>query len=118
MRRILIAMIAGGFLLRGVAASAKPDSGNGQQSQNGQQQAQTQNDQKATQPAAKPAATPATKPATKPATTTATNGCEDGNFDGDHQHQDPAACNDQNDQAGVNESTTNANDGAGGNSEN
>jgi len=43
MRRIFIAMIAGGFLLlSGIAASAKPDSGNGQQSQNGQQQTQAQ----------------------------------------------------------------------------
>ena len=69
MRKLFIAMIAGGFLLlSGVAASAKPDSGNGQQSQNGQQQTQTQND--------------------------------------------------QNEQAGVNESKTNANDAADGNSEN
>jgi hypothetical protein len=123
MRKLFIAMIAGGFLLlSGVAASAKPDSGNGQQSQNGQQQTQTQNDQKGTAPAAKPATTPATKPATTPATkpapTTATSSqCEDGNFDGDHQHQDPAACNDQQGQAGANESTTNANDTAGGNNE-
>ena len=127
MRKLFIAMIAGGFLLlSGVAASAKPDSGNGQQSQNGQQQTQTQNDQKATQPPAKPATTPATKPATTPATkpatkpvpTTATTGqCEDGNFDGDHQHVDPAGCNDQQGQAGANE-TTGANDTAGGNNEN
>ena len=121
MRRIFIAMIAGGFLLlSGVAASAKHDSGNGQQSQNGQQQTQAQNDQKTTQPAAKPATTPATKPATtpatKPAATTAQCG-ETGDNTGDHQHEDAAACNDQNDQAGVNESKTNANDTAGGNNE-
>jgi hypothetical protein len=109
MRRIFIAMIAGGFLLlSGVAASAKPDSGNGQQSQNGQQQTQT--DQKATQPAAKPATSPATKPATKPAAATAECG-EQGDNTGDHQHEDAAACNDQNEQAGVNESKT-ANDTA------
>jgi hypothetical protein len=116
MRKLFIAMIAGGFLLlSGVAASAKPDSGNGQQSQNGQQQTQTQNDQKVTTPAA----TPATKPATlapKPAATTAQCG-ETGDNTGDHQHEDPAACNDQQGQAGANE-TTNANDTAGGNSEN
>ena len=112
MRKLFIAMIAGGFLLlSGVAASAKPDSGNGQQSQNGQQQTQTQNDQKATPPATKPAATPATKPAP----TTAQCG-EQGDNTGDHQHEDPAACNDQQGQAGVNE-TTNANDTAGGNNE-
>jgi hypothetical protein len=117
MRRILVAMIAGSFLLlSGVAASAKPDSGNGQQSQNGQQQTQTQNDQKATVPAAKPATAPATKPATKPAATTAQCG-EQGDNTGDHQHEDAAACNDQNEQAGVNETTTNANDTAGGNNE-
>jgi outer membrane murein-binding lipoprotein Lpp len=116
MRRIFIAMIAGGFLLlSGVAASAKPDSGNGQQSQKGQQQTQTQNDQKATQPPAKPATTPAAKPATKPAATTACG--ETGDNTGDHQHEDAAACNDQNEQAGVNESKTNANDAAGGNNE-
>lgn len=115
-------MIAGGFLLlSGVAASAKPDSGNGQQSQNGQQQNQTQSDQKATPPATKPAtpATPAAKPATpapKPAATTAECG-EQGDNTGDHQHEDAAACNDQNEQAGVNESKTNANDTAGGNNE-
>ena len=110
-------MIAGGFLLlSGVAASAKPDSGNGQQSQNGQQHTQTQNNQKATTPAAKPATTPAAKPATKPAATTAQCG-ETGDNTGDHQHQDAAACSDQNEQAGVNESKTNANDTAGGNNE-
>jgi hypothetical protein len=106
-------MIAGGFLLlSGVAATAKVDSRTTGQDQNGQQQTQTQNDQKskATTPAAKPATTPATKPATKPAATTA--GCEDGNFDGDHQHEDPAACNDQNEQAGASESKTNANNTA------
>jgi hypothetical protein len=103
-------MIAGGFLLlSGVAASAKPDSGNGQ-SQNGQQQTQAQSDQKATQPqpAAKPATTPSTKPATKPAATTAECG-EQGDNTGDHQHEDAAACNDQNEQAGVNGSKTDAN---------
>jgi len=113
-------MIAGGFLLlSGVAASAKPDSGNGQQSQNGQRQTQAQSDQKATQPqpAAKPATTPSTKPATKPAATTAECG-EQGDNTGDHQHEDAAACNDQNEQAGVNESKTSENDAAGGNSEN
>jgi len=102
-------MIAGSFLLlSGVAASAKPDAGNGQQSQNGQQQTQAQSDQKATQPAAKPATTPATKPATRPAATTAECG-EQGDNTGDHQHEDAAACNDQNEQAGVNESKTDAN---------
>jgi len=106
-------MIAGGFLLlSGVAASAKPDTGAADKSQNGQQQNQTQNDQKskATEPAAKPATKPAT-PAPKPATTAANGQCEDGDFTGDHQHEDPAACNDQNEneQAGVNESK-NAND--------
>jgi hypothetical protein len=117
MRRILIATIAGGFLLlSGVAASAKPDSGNGQQSQNGRQQIQAQNDQKAAVPAAKPATTPATKPATKPAATTAQCG-EQGDNTGDHQHEDAAACNDQNEQTGVSESKTNANDAAGGNNE-
>jgi hypothetical protein len=119
MRRILIAMIAGGFLLlSGVAASAKPDSGNRQQSQNGQKQTQAQSDQKATPPATKPA-TPAAKPATpapKPAATTAECG-ETGDNTGDHQHEDAVACNDQNEQAGVNESKTNANDTAGGNNE-
>src|ERR1700674_3501853 len=119
MRKLFIAMIAGGFLLlSGVAASAKPDSGNGQQSQNGQQQTQTQNDQKATTPAAKPATTPATKPATTPATkpapTTAPCG-EAGENTAHHQQEAPPPCNDQTEQAGVNESTTNANDTAGGN---
>jgi len=129
MRKLFIAMIAGGFLLlSGVAASAKPDAGAAGQDQNGQQQTQTQQDNKpAVAPVTKPAApatkptTPATKPATpapKPAATTACG--EDGNFDGDHQYVDPAACNDQNEQAGVNESKTNATDTAetGGNSEN
>jgi hypothetical protein len=124
MRKLFIAMIAGGFLLlSGIAASAKLDSGTAGQGQNGQQQNQTQQDNKpAVAPATKPAtpATPATKPATpapKPAATTA---CENGNFDGDHQNVDPATCTDQNEQAGVNESKTNANDTAdnGGNSEN
>jgi outer membrane murein-binding lipoprotein Lpp len=95
MRRIFIAVIAGGFLLlSGVAASAKPDSGNGQQRQNGQQQTQSQSDQKATQPATKLATRPAAKPATKPAATTACG--EQGDYTGDHQHEDAAACNDQN----------------------
>jgi cell division septation protein DedD len=117
MRRIFIAMIAGGILLlSGVAASAKPDSGNGQQSQNGPQQTQAKNDQKATVPAAKPVTTRATKPATKSAATTAQCG-EQGDNTGDHQHEDAAACNDQNEQAGVNESKTNASDTAGGNNE-
>jgi hypothetical protein len=119
MRKLFIAMIAGGFLLlSGVAASAKPDSGNGQQSQNGQQQTQAQNDQKTTPPATKPV-TPAAKPATpapKPAATTPECG-ETGDNTGDHQHEDAATCNDQNEQAGVNESKTNANDTAGGNNE-
>lgn len=120
MRRFFIAMIAGGFLLlSGVAASAKPDSGNGQQGQNGQQQTQTQSDQKATPPVTKPATTPVTKPASpapKPAATTAECG-EQGDNTGDHQHEDAASCNDQNEQAGVNESKSNANDTAGGNNE-
>jgi hypothetical protein len=119
MRRLFIAMIAGGFLLlSGVAASAKPDSANTGQDQNGQQQTQTQNDQKskATEPA-KPATTPAAKPATKPATTapkpaaTTTECGEQGDNTGDHQHEDAAACNDQNEQAGATEST-NANNTA------
>jgi hypothetical protein len=102
MRRLFIAIIAGGFLLlSGVAASAKPDSGNGPQSQNGRQQTQEQNDQKAT----------------KPAATTPECG-EQGDNTGDNQHEDSAACNDQNEQAGVSESKTNANDAADGNSEN
>ena len=114
MRKLFIAMIAGGFLLlSGVAASAKPDSANTGQDQNGQQQTQTQNDQKAkatepAKPATKPAA-PVTKPATpapKPAATTA---CETGDNTGDHQHEDAAGCIDQNEQAGANESNT-AND--------
>ena len=124
MRKLFIAMVAGGFLLlSGVVASAKLDAGNAGQGQDGQQQTQNQQDNKpavapATKPAT-PAATPATKPATpapKPAVTTA---CEDGNFDGDHQNEDPATCNDQNEQAGVNESKTNANATAekGGNNE-
>jgi hypothetical protein len=114
MRRLFIAMFAGGFLLlSGVAASAKPDSATTGQDQHGQQQTQTQNDQKskATEPA-KPATQPAAKPATpapKPAATTAECG-EQGDNTGDHQHEDAAACNDQNEQAGVNESTSNAND--------
>lgn len=116
MRKIFIAMIAGGFLLlSGVAASARPDSGNGQQGQKGQQQTQTQNRQEVTPPATKPATTPAAKPVTKPAATTACG--EQGDNTGDHQHEDTAACNDQNEPAGVNESTTNANDTAGGNNE-
>ena len=120
MRRLFIAMFAGGFLLlSGVAASAKPDSATTGQDQHGQQQTQTQNDQKskATQPA-KPATTPATTPAAKPATpaakpaaTTAECG-ETGDNTGDHQHEDAAACNDQNEQAGVNESKANANNTA------
>ena len=108
-------MIAGGFLLlSGVAASAKPDSATTGQDQNGQQQTQTQNDQKskATQPA-KPAAKPATTPAAKPATPApkpaATTACETGDNTGDHQHEDAAGCIDQNEQAGANESST-AND--------
>ena len=107
MRKLFIAMIAGGFLLlSGVAASAKPDSANTGQDQNGQQQTQTQNDQKAkaTEPA-KPATKPAA-PVTKPAATTA---CETGDNTGDHQHEDAAGCIDQNEQAGANESNT-AND--------
>jgi hypothetical protein len=115
MRRIFIAMIAGSFLLlSGVAASAKPDSGNGQHTQNGQLQTQAQNDQKATVPATKPATTPAAKPTTTPAAKpAATTACgEQGDNTGDHQHEDAAACNDQNEQAGVNESKINATDTA------
>ena len=109
MRRLFIAMIAGGFLLlSGVAATAKVDSRTTGQDQNGQQQTQTQNDQKSkVTVSAKPA--PATKPATpapKPAATTA---CETGDNTGDHQHEDAAGCIDQNEQAGANESNT-AND--------
>ena len=119
MRRVFIAMIAGGFLLlSGVAASAKPDSANTGQDQNGQQQTQNDQKSKATQPVAKPATTPATKPAAKPAATTpkpaaTTTECgEQGDNTGDHQHEDAAACNDQNEQAGANESKTNANNTA------
>jgi hypothetical protein len=129
MRRILIAAIAGGFLLlSGIAASAKLDAATADQGQNGQQQNQTQQDKKpapapvtkSEAPATKPAA-PATKPAApapKPAATTTECG-ETGDNTGDHQNEDAAACNDQNEQAGVNESKTNANDAAekGGNSE-
>src|ERR1700730_5512534 len=72
MRKLFIAMIAGGFLLlSGVAASAKPDAGTAGQGQNGQQQNQTQQDNKpAVEPVRKPAAPTTTKagcgPATKP----------------------------------------------------
>jgi hypothetical protein len=127
MRKLFIAMIAGGFLLlSGVAASAKPDAGTAGQGQNGQQQNQTQQDNKpAVAPVTKPATpatkptTPATKPATaapKPAATTAECG-QTGDNTGEHEDLN---CNDQNEQAGANESTTNSTDTAetGGNSEN
>ena len=122
MRRLFIAMFAGGFLLlSGVAASAKPDSATTGQDQHGQQQTQTQNDQKskATEPA-KPVTTPAAKPATpapKPAATTAECG-EQGDNTGDHQNED-VNCNDQTEQADASESKTNANATAekGGNTE-
>jgi len=113
MRRLFIAMIAGGFLLlSGVAATAKVDSRTTGQDQNGQQQTQTQNDQKSkVTESAKPA--PATKPATPaPKPAAATTACETGDHTGNWQHEDPAACNDQNEQAGANESTTNANNTA------
>jgi hypothetical protein len=121
MRKLFIAMIAGGFLLlSGVVASAKLDAGNAGQGQDGQQQTQNQQDKKpAVAPATKPA-TPATKPATpapKPAATTAECG-ETGDNTGDHQNDD-INCNDQNEQAGAAESKTNANATAekGGNNE-
>jgi hypothetical protein len=118
MRRILIAAIAGGFLLlSGVAASAKLDSGTARQGQNGQQQNQTQNDKlpAVKTPAAKPATpatTPTTKPATKPATAAVPTTCttqadQTGEFQGEHQD---TGCNGQQDQSGANESTTEAND--------
>jgi hypothetical protein len=128
MRKLLIAMIAGGFLLlSGVAASAKPDTGTAGQGQNGQQLNQTQQDNKpAFAPATKPAAPTTTKPAaptpTKPTTTApkpaATNAECGQTGDNTGEHED-LNCNDQNEQAGANESTT-ANDTAetGGNSEN
>jgi outer membrane murein-binding lipoprotein Lpp len=125
MRRIFISLIASGLLLvSGVAASAKFDSNASDTGQIGQHQNQTQTDKKAT-PAAKatdkaetkPATpAPATKPATpaaKPATTTsqtAQAACgETGDNTGDHQNDD-RACKDQNEQAGVNEAKTEAND--------
>jgi outer membrane murein-binding lipoprotein Lpp len=114
MRRILIAAIAGGFLLlSGIAASAKLDTATAE-GQDGQQQTQ-QDRTPAAAPATKPAtpATPATKPAApapKPASTTAECG-EQGDNTGDHQNDDGAACNDEHEQAGANEKT-NANDGA------
>jgi hypothetical protein len=125
MRKLFIAMIAGGFLLlSGVVASARFDSGSasqapqiraeGQGNQSGNTDSQTTD-----KPATKPT-TPATKPATtapKPAATTVECG-ETGDNTGDHQHEDAAACNDQNEQAGVNESkTANGTAEKGGNSE-
>ena len=95
MRKLFIAMIAGGFLLlSGVVASARFDSGSanqapqiradGQGNQTGNANSQTTD---------KPATKPVT-PATKPAVTTAANGqCGfDGEFEGE-QNQDSAACN-------------------------
>src|ERR1700680_1897226 len=118
MRRIFSAMIAGGLLLvSGVAASAKLDSASAGQGQKGQQQNQTQQDRKpAVAPAAKsttqPTTKPATKPGTKPATAAAPTTCsaqadQTGDFQGEHQD---AGCNGQQDQSGVNESATEAND--------
>lgn len=118
MRKLFIAMIAGGFLLlSGVVASARFDSGSasqapqiraeGQANQSGNTNSQT-TDKPTTTPT-----TPATKPSTtapKPAATTVECG-EQGDNTGDHQHEDAAACNSQNEQAGVNETTT-ANDTA------
>lgn len=105
-------MIAGGLLLvSGIAASAKPDSANAEQGQKGQQQ--TQQDRK---PAVAPAATsttqPTMKPATKPATAASPTICtaqaeQAGEFEGEHQD---AGCNGQQNQSGVNESTTETND--------
>lgn len=123
MRRIFIAMIAGGLLLlSGVAASAKPDTSVRVEGQNGQQQQQnqTQNDQKATQPAAKPATKPATTPATKPATPAGPSTCsaqagQTGEFQGEHQDAD---CNGPQDQSGANESKTEATDQAAANGNN
>jgi hypothetical protein len=118
MRRIFIAMIAGGLLLvSGVAASAKLDSATAEQGQKGQQQNQTQQDRKpAVAPAAKSTTQPSTKPAAKPATRLATpvgptsctaQAVQTGEFQGEHQE---AGCNGQQDQSGVNESATEAND--------
>ena len=128
MRRILIAAIAGGFLLlSGIAASAKLDSATADQGQNGQQQNQTQQDKKpapvtkSEAPATKPATpAPAAKPAApapKPAVT-ATECGEQGDNTGDHQNED-VNCNDQTEQADAGESKTNANATAekGGNTE-
>jgi hypothetical protein len=118
MRRILIAAIAGGFLLlSGVVASARLDSGSASQAPQIRAEGQgnqtgNNNSQTTDKPATKPV-TPATKPAAtapKPAATTVECG-EQGDNTGDHQHEDAAACNDQNEQAGVNESKT-ANDTA------
>ena len=106
-------MIAGGFLLlSGVVASARIDTGSASQApqilaegpgnQSGNADSQTTD-----KPAAKPT-TPGTKPSTtapKPAATTVECG-EQGDNTGDHQHEDAAACNDQNAQVGVNESKT------------
>jgi hypothetical protein len=124
MRKLFIAMIAGGFLLlSGVVASARFDSGSSSQapqiqtegSGSGAQGDQTGNSQttdKATKLATKPATKPTTKPATKPAATTGTNSqCGfEGEFEGE-QNDDSAACNVQEGQAGVNEKTD-ANDKA------
>jgi hypothetical protein len=116
MRRIFIALIAGGLLaVSGIAASAMSAA---EQGQHGQQQ--QQNDKKpatapasklATAPTAEPTPKPATKTAPKPApvapTTCIAQAEQTGEFQGEHQDAD---CNGQNDQSGVNESKTEAND--------
>jgi hypothetical protein len=125
MRRIFVAMIAGGLMLvSGVAASAKLDS-SAAQSQKGQQQNQTQQDRKpdvapaakvTVQPTTKPTAKPAAKPATVASPTTCTAQADQtGEFQGEHQD---AGCNGQQDQSGVNESATEANDQSAANSNN
>ncbi len=120
MRRIFIALIAGGLLLMsGVAASAKPDSSTRENGQHGQQQNQTQSDKKtALKPAVKPAttatkpATAATKAATSAATSTASIQGQCG-FQGEQTGEhDDAACDDKQGQAGVNEPKNEAKDKA------
>src|SRR6202022_3149992 len=113
MRRIFIALIAGGLLLvSGIAASAMSAAEQGQQQQ--------QNDKKpATAPASKLATAPTAEPTPKPTTKTApkpapaaptTCNAQDeptGDFRGEPQD---AESNGQLDQSGVNESKTEAND--------
>jgi hypothetical protein len=117
MRRIFIALIAGGLLLvSGVAASAKLDSASAQQGQHGQQQQQADKTP-AAKPAAKPAAgstTPPTttpaKPATKPATVASPTTCtaqaqQTGEFQGEHQDADCNAQDGPNAQSGAADAT-------------